>query len=129
MPCRSFGGMEKLTSETNEKSDIDLFIEAISKDQVALRTLKNMAASCGHYPVAEKARAIEKELYPHTQEGEQAETKAKEMADVLAIMSIQVTRPTAYRIYLAALAVKKKGGKVKIDEISDIIHKSDTLIR
>lgn len=114
---------------TNEKSDIDLFIEAISKDEVAIRTLKNMAVSCGHYPVAAKARAIEKELYPYTSDHEQAEAKAKEMSNVLAIMGFQVTRQTAYRFYLAALAVKKKGGKVKIDEISDIIHKSDTLIR
>lgn len=114
---------------TQEKSDIDLFIEAISKDEAALRALKNIAVNCGHYDVAEKARKIIVDLYPRTDEHEKAEGIAKAMANVLAIMGTQVTRQTAYRIYLAAFAVKKKGNKVKIDEISDIIHASETLIR
>lgn len=114
---------------TQEKSDIDLFIEAISKDEAALLALKNIVVNSGHYDLAQKVHKIIVELYPRTDEHEKAEGIAKAMSNVLAIMGTQVTQQTAYRIYLVALAVKKKGNKVKIDEISDIIHESKTLIR
>lgn len=114
---------------THDKSNLYLFVDTIKTNEGALRSFRKMAVHFGYYEAAEKARQLESELYPRTDEHEKAEGIAKEMTNVLSIMGTQVTRQTAYRIYLAALAVKKKGGKVKIDEISDIIHASETLIR
>lgn len=99
-------------------------LEKAKKDKRAFRKLKELSVDTKHYELATELRAIEKDLFPESEEVKMAKLRASKLNLLFRMIELNVSDHTAWMIEQAILFDKRKPGKFSLRDACSLIDKT-----
>ena len=109
------------------EKDFNDLLEKAKKTHKGLCKLKNAAVHCQAYELASKLRAIEKELYPESENAKKAHQDALIISNLLSLVDIKCDKNIAWTMFQAFEVFKQKGDQFSLEDATRIRHEASEL--